>query len=239
MIKLMHILFTILFFSITKAGFCQANGKLRIVFSQEANSKPIALRDSAYTNNFGESYTINKLKYYTGMWQIGHQQFDVYLLANAAAMENKVEFNLKPGHYPQFSFLLGVDSARNCSGAQDGALDPMNDMFWTWNSGYIMFKLEGTSQQSNADLNRIEWHIGGYKGPLNVTRRIAFNQPIDIVSGKTTEIQIVLNLDKVWDGNQKIKIAEEPMCMTMGALAQKIADNFQGMFSIRNISISL
>lgn len=234
--KRYFIIFIFCYFFIPGIGLAQDAGMLSISFSLEANGSPILLRDTAYKNSFGETYTINKLKCYAGQWQFNQQAIDKYLLVNAATEENKIDFSLPAGHYPQFSFLLGVDSMRNCSGAQDGALDPMNDMFWTWNSGYIMFKLEGNSLQSAADLNRIEWHIGGYKGPLNATRRISFQQPFEVASGKTTEIHIVLNLDKIWDGKNKIKISEDPMCMTMGTLAQKIADNFPGLFSIRNLS---
>ncbi len=218
-------------------GWAQNEGTLRLVFTLEANGKPIQLRDSSYHNGFGENYTINKLKFYAGQWILGDHLIDEYLLVNAALEENKIDLSLQPGKYNQFSFLLGVDSIRNVSGAQDGPLDPMNDMFWTWNTGYIMFKLEGNSPQSTADLNRIEWHIGGFKGPLNVTRRIRFDAPFEIVKGAITEIQIKVDLDKIWKGKNEFKIANDPMCMVMGSLANKIADNFQGLFSIRNVSV--
>jgi len=235
--KFSYFLLSLALIFLNSLCFAQQTGKLMVSFNQEANGREIVVRDSTYSNPFGETYTIKKLKYYTGQWNFNNRIIDLYTLINAASEENHVEFDLPPGKYREFSFLLGVDSASNCSGAQEGALDPMNDMFWTWNSGYIMFKLEGNSQESTADLNRIEWHIGGYKGPLNATRRITFNEPFEIIAGKTTQMEIVLNLDKVWDGKNKIKISEDPMCMTMGALAQKIADNFQGMFSIKTISL--
>ena len=216
--------------------FSQAEGKLRIRFLQEANGKPITLRDSSYTTAFDENYRISKLKYYAGQWQAGKNKIDQYMLVNAAEDENLMLIDLPAGNYDDLSFLLGVDSLRNCSGAQDGVLDPMNDMFWTWNTGYIMFKLEGSSDVSKADLNRLELHIGGFKGKLNVARTVSFDQPFEIREGKTTEIQIVMNLDKLWNGKNQVKIAEEPMCMTIGPLAQKIADNFPGLFSIRSVT---
>lgn len=214
----------------------QTNGKLKIIFLQEVNGKELVLRDSSYTNAFNEPYTVSKLKYYAGQWQAGSNIIDRYLLVSAANEENAITIDLPSGSYKDFSFLLGVDSLRNCSGAQEGPLDPMNDMFWTWNTGYIMFKLEGNSNVSKGDLNRIELHIGGFKGKLNVARRVSFENAVEISNGKTTEIKIVMNLDKIWDGTNKVKIAEEPMCMTMGPLAQKIADNFPGLFSIRSVS---
>ncbi|MEP6628627.1 MAG: MbnP family protein, partial [Ginsengibacter sp.] len=143
-------------------------GTLKVTFVNTANGKVITLRDSVYKNAFGEEYSINKLKYYISNFSVPGSgiafEMDPYHLINASEeSNNSFEISLSPGKYKSISFLLGVDSARNCSGAQSGALDPTNDMFWTWNSGYVMFKLEGTSAASKADLQRIEHHIGGYK----------------------------------------------------------------------------
>lgn len=66
------------------------------------------------------------------------------------------------GTYTSLTLTLGVDSARNVSGAQTGALDPANGMFWSWNSGYIMIKAEGTSPQSGS--GTFGYHLGGFSG---------------------------------------------------------------------------
>ena len=47
-------------------------------------------------------------------------------------------FEAEENPFTTLHFLLGVASARIVSGAQTGALDTLKDMFWTWNSGYIM-----------------------------------------------------------------------------------------------------
>ena len=41
------------------------------------------------------------------------------------------------------SFDLGIDSNVNKQGIQGGDLDPTMGMYWSWQSGYINFKLEG------------------------------------------------------------------------------------------------
>ena len=129
-------------------------------------------------------------------------------------------------------FQLGVDSALNCSGSQTGALDPLNDMFWTWNSGYVNFKLEGTSTASTADKQRIEQHIGGYKFPYNTQRNVTLPLPnINLTQNKTITIQI--DLDKYWNGENKISIAKTPVIASPGEQAKKAADNFIKMFSIK------
>lgn len=218
-------------------------GTLRISFVNTANGKTIALRDSVYSNAWGEQYSVNKLKYYISNCFIpGSDQRpenDPYHLMNAADTNNSFELSLKPGDYKTMQFLLGVDSAKNCSGAQTGALDPMNDMFWTWNSGYVMFKLEGASTSSTADLQRIEHHIGGYKGEHSVVTKINMvfsgDQSLQIKENQLTELVIETNLDHYWKSGTEIKISETPICTTSGQLAKKMATNFTALFSFMSI----
>jgi hypothetical protein len=40
-------------------------------------------------------------------------------------------------------------------------LDVANGMYWMWNSGYIMAKMEGTSNQSGATNKNLKFHIFG------------------------------------------------------------------------------
>lgn len=61
------------------------------------------------------------------------------------------------------SFFVGIDSVTNVSGAQTGDLDPMNGMYWTWQSGYINVKLEGVIEK-NGQHSEFEYHLGGYAG---------------------------------------------------------------------------
>jgi len=44
-------------------------------------------------------------------------------------------------------------------------------MFWTWNSGYIFFKLEGNSPVSTQPNGKIEYHIGGFQSPTSAIRK--------------------------------------------------------------------
>ena len=72
---------------------------------------------------------------------------NTYFLVNQdeeASMAIEMD-SLPLGLYKSIKFMIGVDSTRNVSGSQTGALDPANGMFWTWNSGYIFLKMEGTS----------------------------------------------------------------------------------------------
>jgi hypothetical protein len=209
------------------AATAPAQNNFTVKFINTANGKKIVLNDSIYYTPSGEPYTISKLKYY-----ITYK--DQAYLIDAAGDDSMIVY-YRPNPENIFPFLLGVDSLHNCSGAQDGALDPLNDMFWAWNSGYIMFKLEGKSDSSHADLHRIEHHIGGFRG-ANKTMRPAQVSIRDVrFDGTHTTIFIEMNLDYYWHSINEIKISETPVIVTAGALAKKSADNFPQMFTIKSV----
>jgi hypothetical protein len=235
--------FFLLLMMACNAAFAQDNsGTVNLHFYTVANQKPLLLNDSVYWNDFGESYRISKLKYYVGNFVLDQKSapisLDKYFLVDANQTTNDVAIQLTAGTYHSLQFKLGVDSIDNCSGAQTGALDPLNSMFWTWNSGYIFFKLEGNSAASNAPDGRIEHHIGGYKDAMNVASDIFLSDTIVVEAGKTTNIFIELNLDRYWNAIAKIKINAAPICMSPGSLAKTIASNFKSLFSIKSKSIS-
>jgi hypothetical protein len=212
-------------------GFGQR--KIVVRFENMANGKKIVLNDSLYENNFGEKYRVSKLKYYVSnicLLTKGALEIDKAVYLIDAAKENIIA-KKDSRKIVGISFLVGIDSALHCSGAQSGALDPLNDMFWTWNNGYVNFKLEGKSASSSADNNRIEQHIGGYKGEYKTMRKVFL--PIDEKYFlKNNAITIQMNLNEYWNG---IKIAETPVIATAGALAKKVADNFTKMFTLKNV----
>ncbi len=209
-----------------------------VKFVHTANGKPIVLQDSAYQNAFGEAYQLTRLKYYiSNLGLLGKQPAQaapsVYLIN--AAQEDSIELKLKAGIYDSLAFTLGVDSIYNCSGAQDGALDPLNGMFWSWNSGYVFFKMEGYSAASTADLQRIEHHVGGYLGAHKASARVAIHleKPLLIKEHSGPVIEVTLDLDKYWKGKNDLTIASNALIMAPGPLAIKSAENFAGMFSVR------
>lgn len=229
--------FYILIFIIT--GYCSfAQDSVEIRFENYANGKPVVLNTGMYKNVFGEEYSVSKLKYYISNIHLVTDSTDdlnpnVFLVN--AADDASVQFRIpKPSNQVKgISFLIGVDSALNCSGAQSGALDPLNDMFWTWNSGYVMFKLEGKSVSSKADNNRIEQHIGGYKGEYKTMRQVYI--PLDYHYGSPLKLIIIkTDLDKFWKGITGNRIAENPVNTVPGEKAKLTADNFPGMFSLQS-----
>src|ERR1700746_1185644 len=162
-------------------------GSLSIAFSHYVDDRPLNLYSNVYTNNLGQTFTVNNFKYYIS--NIHLQKKDGtefispdYFLINEdeESSKNIILNNIPDGEYTSISFIVGVDSAHNCSGAQSGALDPANGMFWAWNTGYIFLKLEGKSKFSGGPGGIFEYHIGGYKSSANSIRTISlkFTAPV-------------------------------------------------------------
>ena len=77
------------------------------------------------------------------------------------------DIGLRPG---ELRFLIGVDSTVQVGQTQGGVLDPIRGMYWTWQAGYIHWKIEG--HFLSAAKIPFEYHIGGYRNPYGTTQRV-------------------------------------------------------------------
>ncbi|WP_020566661.1 MbnP family protein [Neolewinella persica] len=123
--------------------------------------------------------------------------------------------------YDELSFTLGVDSLTAASGAFGGDLDPTNGMYWTWRSGYINFKLEGTAPECPARKNRFQFHVGGFQGPFNSERAVS----LGVSPGKTIPVKI--DLDRFFD---QINLAATYQIMSPDDRSATIADLLVELF---------
>jgi hypothetical protein len=138
---------------------------------------------------------------------------------------------VEAGTYRELLFQLGVDSTDQNRGAQTGALDPKKGMFWTWNSGYLSFKIEGSSAISNQPAHMIAYHIGGYRSPYSAVWKIKLDTVLRTSINKSVLIEIPIELDNFFNGRFGMHIREIPDCTTPGEMARSISQNFAGAFS--------
>jgi hypothetical protein len=120
-------------------------------------------------------------------------------------------------------FYIGVDSITNVSGAFGDDLDPTNGMYWTWQSGYINFKLEGTTPLCPTRNNLFQFHIGGYQHPYNTL------QKVQLIVDKTSKINIQILLDKLL---VTISLNETNEVMSPNKKAMELAALLPSIFQI-------
>ncbi len=199
-------------------------------------------RSTLYSLNADNQYSVSVYKYYLSNFVLsddsGHRFVDsnsYYLVDQSVASSLQIALKKVPfGRYTKIEFLIGVDSLRNVSGAQDGFLSPSYGMFWTWSTGYIMAKMEGRSPQSTNFDNTISYHIGGFKDPYNVLQKVSLSLPNDFRVRKDNEPHISLKSDlNAWFGSILFRgFALSSMILTEGAEAQNMAMSYATMFSI-------
>ena len=249
-----NLLVVLIVFSITAVS-CQKEGpadhniaedsELKIEFKAVVDNNMLIM-DKTYQNAFGEDYSVKTFKFYIHGVELSDSRTnsivkpdknDHYLVNTNDASDAAVILRVSSSTYDGISFIVGVDSIRNTSGAQTGALDPAEGMFWTWSTGYIMVKLEGNSPLANTPNNVIQYHIGGFKASESVLRRVSLKFPSGMLSnvkpGSQSTVTISADINR-WFSNS-VRISQTPVAMAPGALAMQIADNYARMFSVVDI----
>ncbi len=220
-----------------------SGGKFTITFHHYVGDKLLQLDTVIYNNAFGQPFTITKFKYYVGNIHLKKTNGtdvvfnDYYLVDEDESPSKKIDLDIPTGEYSGIEFIIGVDSLHNCSGAQSGALDPVNAMFWAWNTGYIFLKLEGKSPASKSSGNVFEYHIGGYKAPANCIRQVSlrFAQPFTVNNAGTKELHLKADAAEILKGSTAIDFSTLSS-VTDFHNAATIANNYMGMFSVLSVN---
>lgn len=231
-------------------------GSIVLHYDNVAGTADLALNSGTYTNAAGQNYTITKFDYYISNIKLKKTDGSEYTIpqdksyflvkeSDAASQEIELE-DIPVGDYSGVSFVVGVDSTRSTAdiSKRTGVLDPAtggSGMYWTWNSGYIFLKLEGTSPASGMPGNEIMYHIGGFGGltsaTINNIKTINLTFPGVAATVRTSikpEVHLLTDAKKVLDGLNNISIATNPMIM-FDAISVNVAGNYKNMFTVDHV----
>ncbi len=106
--------------------------------------------------------------------------------------------------YDRIEFTLGLDSVTNVSGVFEGDLDPTKGMYWTWQSGYIHFKLEGQFTDSEKADDSFSYHLGGYRSPHATCQSIGIELPEAVNSSPSVHLSLDGFLSRVMPSEQRL-----------------------------------
>jgi hypothetical protein len=215
------------------------NGVVKIEFTNKVGSSKLSLNDTWYLNDHGDSFKVSKFNYYISNVKLTKaagtyvENESYHLIQQSVASSQSFDLADVPyGKYSGITLTIGVDSLRNVSGAQTGALDPANGMFWTWSTGYIMLKLEGTSPK--APSGSISFHAGGFAG-ANATQRtvsISFPSEITVAKDGVNHVHVEADVLKLFKSPNLYDFANTYNISTAGAAAKGFADNYANMLSV-------
>src|ERR1044071_4197029 len=118
-------------------------------------------------------FYISNISFYDGNKQVWKENKSYHLVDISDPNSLKLKLDLPSKiKFTEIKFNLGIDSITNVSGALGGALDPTLGMYWTWQSGYINFKLDGRSSLCNTRNHEFQFHLGGYQYPHSALQTV-------------------------------------------------------------------
>jgi hypothetical protein len=107
------------------------------------------------------SVRIDKLRWYVSLPPAGKKGSKAWLLdlADSSSLDQQMSRSVNN----KISLLFGIDSAIQVGGVGTGALDPLRGMYWTWQTGYVQWKMEGAIRVDGLE-SPLELHLGGFDG---------------------------------------------------------------------------
>lgn len=173
-----------------------------------------------------------KFKKADGTWWSEEESYHLVKVGENTVPELKV--SVPVGDYTAISYMIGVDSTRNVSGAQTGTLSPSHGMFWSWNTGYIFVKAEGMSE--DAPNGGFSYHLGGFQGANNAIqhKEQTFGGEILVVSHDNhPSVHFYVNVARFWHGG--ISLEDIHTVHMPGQNAKTLATNFGDGFIVHHI----
>lgn len=178
--------------------FEKMNSKLEGRFQFNLKNTPLEYVDSLLH--------VETLKCYVGHLElldrnkqiIGRDTFSYRLIDFKNSNSLNFTINSNPNYASYVRLTLGVDSLTNAAGINCCALDPANGMYWSWQSGYIQFKLEGKEKDGTA----LNLHLGGFSNAqmssriveIPIQRMVSFG-PVLPPNRRSQYLSISLSLD--------------------------------------------
>ena len=203
------------------------NIEFKLIFKDE----PLLL-NKKYLSDKKDTLEIVNFKFYLSNFEIEYndnsilkEKNSVHLLDIKKPVSSKLLIpNDSNKIISKIHFDIGIDSLSSVSGAMEGDLDPMNGMYWSWQSGYINMKLEGKSPSCATPKKEFQFHIGGYESPNYAIRRITLENKKGIEN-----IKIKVDLAKIF---AILSLRERNSVMSPGKEAMIIADTSIQLFSV-------
>lgn len=248
--------FLIVFSSACGPKINTETGDLNIEVKNMAGDQSLILGTGVYTNAAGHSFSVNTFKYYVSNIQLRKEDGSLftypkdesYFLINELDASSKIIAlkDIPAGEYKQLIFVLGVDSLKNYAPAAEhvGTLDPGEGMYWTWSSGHIFWKIEGSSPAiNNSGSDKFAYHIAGAGGipsalTINNVKTITIDfgtEKLSVADGAKPELHIKTDVLKIFNGDLPFSIVEYPMVTDLSKESGTLAKNASNMFSFDKI----
>ena len=163
----------------------------KLEFKLLNNGKEYKLDQKVYQKSLKDSIKVSLLKFYVGQFKSELSDPNYHLID----FSEKTSIEVKLKNKQPLSFYLGVDSLTTEKGIGEGDLSPRKGMYWTWNTGYINFKIEGKYPGCDTRRNKFEFHLGGFLGGYPTSNLIELNHNMSSISIDIEQLIEALDLN--------------------------------------------
>lgn len=212
-------------------------GKLNFSFSYVFDGKPVVFNTQNYVNAAGDTFNIREIRHYFSNVTLENHKGEKINLgtyhlvdANISSTKTFTIDNVPPGNYKNMTVLLGVDSVRNHSGLQEGALDPAFSMFWTWSTGYIFYRINGLVSNGES----YSFDIGGDKhAPYQTINLNTYK-----VKSKTPTFNLVMDVNELYQNPEVYSFKTDGLVIHSDTDpgVDKMGRNMKDLLSIQSLN---
>lgn len=232
-------LFTALtFVSCKEDPIVATDGTLDVEFVLDFNESPYALQDEV-TGDDGIRFKFETVKFYVSNPEL-HSENQVANWQPALIDFEKAEPQIwsvpaAAQTYSGLSFGIGLDPTTNSTDPSSvevsNPLSSIQNMYWTWASKYIFWKIEGRADTGSGNFDMLFlFHIGM---DSFYERSDVLMRSVDVPPAESATVQVHLDLHDVFyaEGNElDLRTENETQTMDNMILAEKVNANFQKAF---------
>jgi hypothetical protein len=190
------------------------SSRLVLTFDPRYQGEVLGLGDR-FSNPHNYSVEITDMKFYISDIEAIREDGSVQQLSEVELLDirsNKrsVSFDVSPGSYSSIRFSLGVPVELNGTDNEDNniaiydvnhPLSENNGMYWTWESGYRFFVLEGRFDTTITEAPTLPQLFSFHSGRDTLYRELpAFQYAFNLPAGSTQLVEFGIDLDKIFVG---------------------------------------
>ena len=250
---------SIIIVSCQKEDEINPNDKNTVIleFDNRVGYQKLVLGTTTAKNSLNEDFTVTRLNYFVSNIALKNENGEVVKFPNQYFLVRQSDpnslliklDNVPAGNYNEVSYMIGVDSLKSVSDVSQrtGVLDPASYgddfMYWSWNSGYIFFKMEGKSSAippNMMNMTEYAFHVGGFGGitgkTINNLRTITLPMAntAQVRGDVSPQVHIIHDVSKVFNGVNQISIAKTYMVHSPDA-GVPIGQNYARSFIVDHV----
>ena len=214
-------------------------------FEHYIDGNPVTFNQIMYTNEFGNEYSVETLKYFISEIRLMHSDGTEYLVDTAFYVDGTDEATMMTsqgvlipnGDYESISFIFGLSKEMNTPGRFPNA--PESNMEWppAMGTGYHYMKLEGKIDSAGT-INNFQAHTGPTMNNQNFIN-VTMPESSFSANGNAMVLRIRMNINQWWENPNTLDLNTVTGIMGNQDMQLKLKANGADVFTFSGVDFPL